>query len=178
MSTDFIQNMREAVRHLSKARDIMSRGPLDYYLAKLVEHSEALLDRYAPLKVGQRAVIARHIKCENGWAGCERTLAVGATGTIHSVDFDHGQFVFAFLPDKEWWVDSQGHERLADSPHTYRLSEKAVAAESDMGAKCLKCGRASDGWHSCPYASEIGGDCNNQYCNCCVDCMSECNMGI
>lgn len=130
-SSDFVASMKEAVSHIAKARDIMSRGPLDYYLEKLVEHSEALLERYAPLKVGQKAVIVGKVKCENGWAGRERTLAMGATGTISSVDFAKGKFWFDFVPDHEWWKDHEGNEHETDRPHSYCLSEKFLAASPE-----------------------------------------------
>lgn len=126
--SEFIQRMKEAVGHIAKARDIMSQGPLDYYLGKLVEHSEALLTRFAPLKIGQPVVIVGKIKCEGGWAGCKRTLAMGATGTVSSVDYCDGRFVFEFVPDHEYWTDRDGVEHEATVPHTYSLGDDKLAA--------------------------------------------------
>ena len=121
--------MKEAVGHLKKAKDILSVGPLDFYLLKLFEHSEALLTRFAPLKLGDKAVIVQKINCKNGWAGRERTLAIGATGAIGKVDYeaDSGGFVFDFVPDVEWWRDSAGVEHKSENPHSYLLGEKYLS---------------------------------------------------
>jgi len=129
--SDFVSSMKEVSMHLARARDILSRGPLDYYFEKLVEHSEALLHQYAPLKVGQAVVISGNVECTHGWKGRERTLAVGATGTISDVDFANGQFWFDFVPDHEWWTDHDGTEHEAIRPHSYRLSEHVLAASDE-----------------------------------------------
>lgn len=43
---------------------------------------------------------------------------------------------------------------------------------------CQKCGKPTEGLHGCPYASEINDDDDPEYCNCCEDCMQECNWDI
>lgn len=43
---------------------------------------------------------------------------------------------------------------------------------------CSRCGSPSQGLHSCPYASEIRGEDDEEYCNCCEECASECRMDI
>lgn len=40
--------------------------------------------------------------------------------------------------------------------------------------KVCKCGRESEGYHSCPYAEEINDDYDKRYCNCCEECMQQC----
>ena len=40
---------------------------------------------------------------------------------------------------------------------------------------CMRCGKNSaQDLHSCPYASEIGGVTDDQYCDCCGDCTEIC----
>lgn len=120
--------VKEAVGHIRKARDLMANGPLDYYLEKLAEHSEALLTKFSPIKEGEKAVIVKEIRCENGWRNCHKTLAVGAIGTVRDVDYDRGRFVFGFLPDKEWWADHEGNWHEAKNPHIYHLTEDQITA--------------------------------------------------
>lgn len=43
---------------------------------------------------------------------------------------------------------------------------------------CQKCGKPTEGLHGCPYASEINDDDDPEYCNCCEDCMDQCNADI
>lgn len=124
----FIARMKEAIGHIEQARDIFAGGPLDFYLCTLVEHSEALLTRFAPLKVGQRAAIAEHIECRGGWAGREKTLAIGATGRISEVHYYDGAFWFDFVPDVEWWIDMFGKDKQLRSTHSYRLRDTKLAA--------------------------------------------------
>lgn len=45
---EFSSNMRQVAHHLEAAQAIISRGPLGFYLRKLVEHSVALLTTFAP----------------------------------------------------------------------------------------------------------------------------------
>lgn len=45
--------------------------------------------------------------------------------------------------------------------------------------KCRKCDKeGSLEAHSCPYAEEIGGCDDEEYCNCCDNCRTECAMDI
>lgn len=128
---DFIERMKTAIDHLHKARDIFAKGPLDFYLETLVEHSEALLTKFAPLKVGQKAVISGHVKCTEGWKGCENTLRIGAVGTVSEVGYNKGRFWFGFIPDVETWKDSIGVDHISTSSHSYRLSEHQLSAVND-----------------------------------------------
>lgn len=119
---EFVSRMKMAAGKLAEARDLVSQGPLDYYLNKLVEHSEALLTKFAPLKVGDRARIVAEIKCEDGWLGCDRTLAIGQSGFVEDVDYRKGRFVVDFVPDEQWWRDGNGRWHSKDRKHRYCLS--------------------------------------------------------
>ena len=52
-----------------------------------------------------------------------------------------------------------------------------VSADS-MAEKCDRCDKPSSGLHSCPYAAEINGNDDPEYCNCCDDCRHQCCMDI
>lgn len=121
--------MKEAAGLIRKAQDIMSKGPLDYYFAKLVEHSQALLTQFSPLKVGDRAVIIKEVPCTGGWNGYERTLQIGATGRITEVDYYDGRFVLSFVPDHEYWTDHKGGVHESENHHSFSLSETYLSPE-------------------------------------------------
>lgn len=123
----FTENMKEVASLISKARDIMSQGPLDFYFAKLVEHSEALLTRFAPIKVGERAMIIRNIECKDGWKGSEKDLRIGATGEVVGVDYRYGKFMFEFVPDEQWYFFNGEWYRRVDRQHSYCLKEDELA---------------------------------------------------
>ena len=40
------------------------------------------------------------------------------------------------------------------------------------------CGNKSDGRHSCPYQADINDNGDEDYCNCCSDCTTDCAMDI
>lgn len=122
---EFVTLMRNAVSHIKQAQNILARGPLEYYLEKLAVHSEALLTRFAPFKVEDKAMIIRQPKCEGGWKGLESTLAVGAIGVISDVDYYDGRFMFDWVPDVEYWRDHDGVEHKCEGArHSYRLKEE------------------------------------------------------
>jgi hypothetical protein len=120
-----IEQMREAYKHLQAAQRIWSAGPLESWVKKLMEHSEALLTKFAPIKAGEHAMICKKVPCALGWAGCEDTLRVGATGVIQEVDYYGGRFVYQFQPDREtWWNQyTQAYEPVRHV-HTFSLSDK------------------------------------------------------
>lgn len=47
-----------------------------------------------------------------------------------------------------------------------------------MDEYTCKCGAESEGYHSCPYASDIVDDDSEDHCNCCERCTDECMMEI
>jgi len=124
MLPDFVERMKTGVKHIQQAQDIFARGPLDYYLMKLVEHSEALLTRFAPIKKGDRAIIVKKIKCEFGWAGSEKNLEVGVEGTVVDVDYGDGGFMYIFVPDVQMYRDHEGNYKDKTSKSSYGLREK------------------------------------------------------
>lgn len=130
--SDFVNQMKEAVEHIRQAQAIFARGPLDYYLQKLVEHSEALLTKFSPLKVGQEARIVGNIKCDGGWQGAEKTLAIGNVGIVQNVDYIDGRFVCEFVPHRQWYkcpISREYHEK--EYKHSYTLRQEILEALED-----------------------------------------------
>ena len=119
---NFTDTMKEAMDHISKAQRLFAGGPLDYYLKKLVHHSESLM-KFAKYKVGDVAVLKHDVPCKGGWAGSEKHLCKGTEGLIEEVDYDNG-FVYAFVPDKQFWRDRDGEYHIKDRKHSYGLRQK------------------------------------------------------
>lgn len=120
---NFSESMKRAAALLSQVRDIMCQGPLDFYLMKLAEHSEALCTRFAPIKAGERARIVKEVPCNNGWKGCEKTLAVGAVGVVNEVDYADGRFVLTFVPDEQWYESDGKYHPVTTGLYSFGLSE-------------------------------------------------------
>jgi hypothetical protein len=123
MLPDFVVRMKEGVEHIKKAQQIFARGPLDFYLVKLIEHSEALLTIFAPIKIGERAIITGKIPCNGGWKGSEKNLAVGVEGTVTNVDYRDGSFIYEFVPDVQVY-EYNGEWRESSHKASYMLWDK------------------------------------------------------
>ena len=125
MNSESIDRMKQVADHLAQARRLMDSGPLDYYLVKLVEHSEALLTKFAPFKVGDRACIVQPVPCPGGWAHSAKSLEVGAVGTICDVDYRDGVFVFNFTPDVQFYLSREElWAELEQSPYSFPLKSQ------------------------------------------------------
>ena len=119
---NFTDDMKKAVDHIKAAQSIFAGGPLDYYLRKLIHHSESLM-QFAKYRVGDIAVLAHDVPCKDGWQGSEKHLCKGSKGVIEEVDYDDG-FVYTFVPDKQFWRDVKGNYYVKERKHSYYLWQK------------------------------------------------------
>lgn len=58
-----------------------------------------------------------------------------------------------------------------------QIAEREIADRHVDLSTCQSCGGAAVELHTCPYASEIGGD-DTALCNCCDSCTQQCAMDI
>lgn len=118
------QTVLTAIKSLDDVMRQLHGGPASHYLRKLCEHSEALLTRFAPLQVGDRAMIVSAVPLIGSWEYHARTLQVGAVGTIREADYSDGDFEFGWEPDEEWWTDRFGVEQRSRTTHRFTLAGK------------------------------------------------------
>lgn len=75
-------------------------------------------------------------------------------------------------------IDGTTEERICEAAPThadcitehlakFQYNDKVGIIYIVVEELCQKCGKPSEGLHSCPYASEINDD--PEYCNCCMD---------
>ena len=58
------------------------------------------------------------------------------------------------------------------------LDDVRIGEEESTRPMC-RCGKNPEvESHSCPFASEIGGDKSDDYCNCCDECRIKCSMDV
>lgn len=122
-----INTMKEILHHLDEAQKILNKGPLDYYFKKLIEHSEALLTKFSPIKIGDKAVIIKKINCDGGWKNCEKSLEIGSTGKVEDVDYINGEFKYTFIPDNQWYKHDDGSYKELTRKYSYLLKESELA---------------------------------------------------
>jgi len=122
-NSEFVSRMLEASSLLKEYQNIMSGGPMTYYLDRLVEHSEALM-QLAPIKKGDRAIIVEDVPCEGGWKGSEQNLAKDMTGDVTNVEYYDGCFRYTFVPDIQTYQTRDGSYEPVGRKGSYLLNEK------------------------------------------------------
>lgn len=126
-----IKNVQEASKKL----------PSDYDLGQLLKTFDALIEKYAMFRVGDRGKIVDPPMCTGGWIGSEHRLCDGALGTITEREFylEQNCFVYGFEPDDSDLYKPSFALRLPDGTlledavylrsqrATYMLPEKRLA---------------------------------------------------
>jgi hypothetical protein len=56
--------------------------------------------------------------------------------------------------------------------------EEKPAETSEHVVDACGCGSPAEAPHSCPYASEIGGNDDEEFCTCCDLCTARCSEDI
>lgn len=119
-------------------------------ITQLIRAQDLLISRYAPFKVGDRAVLTRtpEITREKscGWMGSRHFLVEGRAGVISEVEIWDGKFRFGFEPDNQTWICSFGNheENPVDRPHSYSFGESWLAPEPVKAPEpvaCPACGK-------------------------------------
>jgi len=121
-----IELWEQGQQQFDEASKLLSGGPASFYYEKMHGYIDALFNKYAPFKVGDRVKIVKKIKCEGGWSHCKHFLIKGAKGTVREVDYYDGSFNAHVMFDNETWVDSMKMERPVSKKHVFRMWEKQI----------------------------------------------------
>ena len=132
-----LTNFREGMDMIEKGMRKFQGGPFDYYLRKLTECHDLLIDKYAPFRVGDRVFLTEAPRItpdkSPGWLGCEHFLVRGAAGTVREVDVDGRGFSAAVEFDDESWICDFGADKGKVMPiepearHTFHFPERMLA---------------------------------------------------
>lgn len=125
--SEFVAKMESVASHFNEIQNLLRQGPIEFYLKKLAEHSEALLTKFAPFKVGDQVIVSKEIECKGSWRGCEKTLQIGAVGTVKNIDYYDGEFWIEFMPSIEWWKDRLGEYHASENRHFYSLPSSKLS---------------------------------------------------
>lgn len=127
MSRKNIPRVIDAVKALQEA---IGETEFFYHVEQMEIAHNAMLERFSPFKVGDRARLTRDPNITKdhapGWLGSKHFLTKGCPGTIETVEFYKGLFRFAFRPDNQTWKDSKGNFIPYEDGegHTYYFSEE------------------------------------------------------
>jgi hypothetical protein len=122
-----IENVKRGVKLIQDGIGVLSAGPLEYYLRKLIECQELLVTKYAPFKVGDRVILTKtpdiNSKDSWGWMGSKHFLVKGAHGTVRSVDVDGRGFSASVEFDDESWIAPDGCINPIKDKHVFGFHE-------------------------------------------------------
>ena len=110
-----------------EAGRVLSSGPSAYYFGKIEEYVNALFDRFAPFKKGDRVEIIKAPNTDNSWNHCRHFLIKGAIGTVEDVDYRDNLFVADVVWDIETWISEDGDVKPVKQKHTFLMSENQIA---------------------------------------------------
>lgn len=118
-------DIKKAVTLVKEANAILSRGPIEYYVNKLLGAHRYAIENHAKLKVGDRAILVKEIdfSAAPGWVHCKHFLKLGALCTVSEVDLNENGFSCSVEFDDESWIDSTGVVRQIKDKHTFFFSE-------------------------------------------------------
>ena len=117
---------KKGVDAFSEANIVLSVGPASYYYEGIERYVNALFDRFAPFKEGDRVKIIKAPNTNNGWKRCEHFLIKGALGTVSEVDYRNDMFIADVIWDIETWISFDGVVTDVTKKHTFRMSENEV----------------------------------------------------
>ena len=113
-----LDKVRKAAKMMRVAQEMLSGGPLDYYLNEMAAAHELLMTRYAPFKVGDRVRLkaAPEIteKVRYGWMGWKSLLVAGAPGVVVRADCGSRGFVFGVQFDADDSRSGKGEFAFSD----------------------------------------------------------------
>jgi hypothetical protein len=116
----------EGFQQLKEAERVLSKGPASYYFEKIEGYIDALFNKFAPFKEGDRVEIHKTLNFGSGWEGSKHFLAKGCQGTVRDVDYIKGAFRADVEMDNQTWIDSQGVKNPIKKPYTFCLFETKI----------------------------------------------------
>lgn len=132
-SPDWVETIKEAANHLEKGMSLLRTGPLHYYLRKMTDSVEYLLNRCSPFKVGDLVELAETPVIDGdvapGWMSSRHFLVEGAKATVRSVDCDGDGLYFGVCFEEETCIYN-GQKRPVTSRHIYTFRERFLRKNS------------------------------------------------
>jgi len=112
---------------LKEMSAIQSLSPV-YALETSIAAHDALINRYAPFKAGERVCLIGTPKLEpdDGWYADRHFLVEGAQATVNLVECNSkGELSFYLVFDDETWISSiTGEKHPPETKHLYGFREK------------------------------------------------------
>jgi hypothetical protein len=131
-----VVRIKEAFAMIKRGTNMLSGGPLTYYLETLTDCYDLLITRYAPFKVGQVVELSKTPTISEteapGWISAEHFLIEGARGIVREVEADGKGFRFMVTFENESWINAQKQEIrvYASARRLFMFREDCLREES------------------------------------------------
>jgi len=118
--SNYFEMVEKSNQLMGKANDILSGGPKSFYFERLREYAEALFEKYAPFKEGDRVEISAEIDTDNGWFHHSHFLKEGEQGLVMEVDYYKNKFFVTVVFDNTSWISSTGPDKGKINPIPFK----------------------------------------------------------
>lgn len=129
---EFIQ-LEQELKNLETTARTLGNLQLLYWLKQLQLAYDMLLERYAPLKVDDRAYLISTANLDGehapGWQGCFHFLRLGAACVVREVKVIDGHWRFFVTFEEESWIDRDSKRQLIGERHWFSFGEGYLAKE-------------------------------------------------
>lgn len=137
--TNYFEMVEKANELMDKANRGISGGPKKYYFEKMQVYVEALFNKYAPFKEGDRFEISSEINIgpDSGWRHSAHFLKIGEQGVVMEVDYRDDAFCADVIFDNESWISLTGQDKDKIHPvefkdrHTFCMWESKIRKIDD-----------------------------------------------
>lgn len=120
----------DVIKNIQKEIGRLSGGPASFYFEKVVEYANALFDRFAPFKKGDKVRLVEDIPMTDdnyGWHFSAHFLKEGEVAEVYSVDYINNhkgsRFVADCIFDNETFKNGDTLEPVKNK-HLFSISEK------------------------------------------------------
>ena len=111
---DYIEACEKVNKLHQEASSAISKFPDSFFFEKMKGYAEALFERFAPFREGDRVMLVKvpeiNEKDSWGWMCAKHFLVYGAKGTVKTVDLYKGKFQAGVVWDDDSWIDEHTKE--------------------------------------------------------------------
>lgn len=130
--------VKEAAKIIQQGMDMLRGGPLSFYLEEICGAVEYLMDRYSPIKAGDRVELIETPEISEtvswGWLSAKHFLVAGARGAVDHVECGSDGIRVYVVWDDESWIDRDGMRRPVSRPSLYCHREVSLKNVTPVAA--------------------------------------------
>jgi hypothetical protein len=125
-----IDRVKEGARLLQQGMNLLSEGPLSYYLEDIAGSVDYLMARFSPIKEGDRVELIDTPLIDEetawGWMASKHFLVAGAQGVARVVECGRNGICVYVEFDDQTWIDREGVKRPVSKPSQFMFRDDSL----------------------------------------------------